>query len=501
MSAPAVRFDRVSKSFPGVRALDGVSLEIAPGSCHALCGENGAGKSTLAKILAGIYVADSGRVFVHGTEARFANPRDALTAGIGMVHQELAFCENLSVAENLCLGAIPTRHGVVWRTEMDRRAQAMLGEIGTALDVERPLGELTLAQKQMVQIATAVGSGARIIIFDEPTSSLSQHETDRLYALIARLKERGVACIYVSHRMPEIFRICDAVSVLRDGRHVATRATADITESELVQLMIGRSLAEYFPRHLEATAGDELLRVEGLSSPGQFEDISFSLRAGEIVGLAGLVGAGRSELAAALFGLVPYSRGIILLRGRRVRFLRPADAIQLGIGLVPEDRKRQGLVLSESGVHNTSLPILKRLSRFTWVRTREERNLVSQYFDRLRVRTPSLDASVAGLSGGNQQKIVLAKWLAARSPILILDEPTRGVDVGAKAEIHALIDQLAAGGHAVLLISSELPEVINLSTRILVLRAGTLVAEVPRATASQDRLLRLMAGLGEVQMS
>jgi ABC-type sugar transport system ATPase subunit len=384
---------------------------------------------------------------------------------------------------------------------MRRRASEMLAEIDTTLDVRRPLGELTIGQQQMVQIAAAVGGGARIIIFDEPTSSLGQVETERLYDLIERLKGRGVTCIYVSHRLPEIFRLCDAVSVLRDGRHVATRPIVGLSPDDLVQMMIGRSLAEYFPTHGDGVSGEELLRVEGLSAPGKFDDVSFTLRAGEVVGLAGLVGAGRSEVASALFGLERSARGAIHVRGRRVHIRNPREAIRLGIGLVPEDRKRQGLVLSESGVHNTSLPILDRLSRLAWVRRSAERALAREYFDRLRVRTPSLDAVVAGLSGGNQQKILLARWLAAGSRVLILDEPTRGVDVGAKAEIHALVGDLAARGAAILLISSELPEVLSLSSRILVLREGRVVAEVARESATQDGLLRLMAGIDEDRLA
>jgi len=494
---PAVRFERITKRFPGAAALTDVSLEIAAGSCHALCGENGAGKSTLGKILAGIHVPDEGRLVVHGREVRLASPRDALAAGIGMVHQELAFCDNLSVAENLCLGALPARRGLVRRDEMAERATAMLAEIGTSLDVRRPLGALTIGQQQMVQIAAAVGGGARIIVFDEPTSSLSQGEAERLYALVERLGARGVTCIYVSHRMPEIFQLCDAVSVLRDGRHVGTRPTAELTEAELVRLMIGRPLAEYLPPHDASPAGEELLRVEGLTLPGRFEDVSFSLRAGEVVGLAGLVGAGRSEVAGALFGVEPAASGRMRVGGREVRIRSPREAIRLGIGLVPEDRKRQGLVPSASALHNISLAILDRLSRLTWLRRAEERVLAQHYVDRLRVRTPSLDAVVAGLSGGNQQKVVLARWLAARSRVLIMDEPTRGVDVGAKAEIHALIGELAARGAAIVLISSELPEVLSLANRILVLRAGRMVGEVPRAAATQAGLLRLMAGLEE----
>jgi len=497
VTAPAVRFEGVSKRFPGAQALSDVSFEIAAGSCHALCGENGAGKSTLGKIIAGIHAPDGGRLLVNGQEAHFDGPRDALAAGVGMVHQELAFCDNLSVAENLCLSDLPSRRGIVSRGEMARRARAMLADTGTQLDVDRPFGELAIGQRQMVQIAAAVSGGARIIVFDEPTSSLSSVEAERLFELIGRLRARGVTCIYVSHRMPEIFQLCDAVTVLRDGRHVATRPIDGLTEGDLVQMMIGRPIAEYFPRHTDAQRGDEMLRVEELTVPGKFEDVSFSLRAGEIVGLAGLMGAGRSEVASALFGLERPTHGRIFVRGREVRIESPSHAISLGIGFVPEDRKKQGLVLSASGLHNSSLPILPRISRLRFVQRARERSIAREYFDRLRVRTPGLDAVVAGLSGGNQQKIVLAKWLAADSTILMLDEPTRGVDVGAKAEIHALIGELAARGAAILVISSELPEVISLSERIIVLRSGRVAGEVPRAQATQDVLLRLMAGLGD----
>ena len=497
MTELAVRFDNVGKRFPGVQALIGVSLDIAKGSCHALCGENGAGKSTLGKILAGLQAPDEGRLFVSGQEVHFTTPHDAIAAGIGMVHQELAFCENMSIAENLCLGDIPRRRGFVDFTEMERRATALLAETGTLLDVRGRLGELSIGNRQMVQIAAAVGGGARIIVFDEPTSSLSQVEADRLYALLSRLKERGVTCIYVSHRMPEIFALCDTVSVLRDGAHVATRATSDLDEADLVEMMIGRPLAEYIPMSRDSVQGAEVLRVEHLSVPGHFHDVSLALHAGEVVGLAGLMGAGRSELACALFGLDAATAGAIYVDGARVRIDDPRRAIDYGIGFVPEDRKRQGLVLSESAMRNTSLPTLGRLSRFGWIQRPRERQQTLALFDQLRVRTPGLDAVVAGLSGGNQQKVVLAKWLAAKPRVLILDEPTRGVDVGAKAEIHALIGKLASQGTAILVISSELPEVLRLSTRVLVLREGRLVGEVQREHATQDTLLRLMAGLGE----
>jgi len=495
MTVPAVRFAHISKRFPGARALDDVTFEIAAGSCHALCGENGAGKSTLGKILAGIHSPDSGQLVLFGQPVSFSGPAQALAAGVGMVHQELAFCENLSVAENLCLSRLPAAGGFLDRRAMRRKAEEMLAAIGAQIDVRRRVGDLTTGQQQMLQIASAVGIGAKIIVFDEPTSSLSQHEAEKLYDLIGQLRAGGVTSIYVSHRMEEIFRLCDTVTVLRDGTHVSTAATTGLTQASLVQMMIGRPLDEYFPSHIHAQSGDELLRVEGLSSPGKFQDVSFTLRAGEVLGFAGLVGAGRSEVAQALFGLDPAATGGVLVGGKSIGITGPRNAMRHGVGLVPEDRKRQGLVLSMTALANTTLPILGRLSRWSFIRRRAERSLVGSYFERLRVRAPGVDVITAGLSGGNQQKLVLAKWLAANCQILILDEPTRGVDVGAKAEIHALIDELASRGAGVLLISSELPEVLNLCTRIIVLREGRIAGELPRATATQDALMRLMAGV------
>jgi ABC-type sugar transport system ATPase subunit len=491
----AVSFDRITKRFPGVAALEDVSFGIAAGSCHALCGENGAGKSTLGKILAGIYTPDAGGVAIDGQPVRFASPTDALAAGVAMVHQELSFCENLTVAENLCLGSLPNRAGFVSFRDMRRLAREMLAPIAPAIDVDRPVGALPIGQQQLLQIAAAIARGARIIVFDEPTSSLSQHEAERLYDLIRRLRERKVTCIYVSHRLDEIFLLCDHVTVLRDGRHVATQPTPNVDRSSLVEMMIGRRLDEYFPTHVHADAGAEVLRVEALSSPAGFSHVSFSVRTGEVVGFAGLIGAGRSEVARALFGLDPDATGTVLVRGRRADERTPAKAIAMGIGLVPEDRKRQGLVLSMSVLENGTLSILSRLSKLGFISHVVERRAVLPYFERLRVQTPRLEVPAAALSGGNQQKIVLTKWLAARCPILIFDEPTRGVDVGAKAEIHALIDELATDGAAIVLISSELPEILHLSTRILVFRAGHIVGELSRADATQDAVLRLMAGV------
>ncbi len=494
-AGPLVSFRGVSKRFPGARALEDVSFDVRRGSCHALCGENGAGKSTLGKLLAGIEQPDAGEIIVDGRAVQFEDPRDALAAGIGMVHQELAFCENLSVAENLCLGDLPVRGLFVSRSEMEKRATAMLAAIDAPIDVRRLVGDLTVAEQQMVQIAAAVGNGAHVIIFDEPTSSLSQHETEHFYLLLDRLRARDVTCVFVSHRMQEIFRLCDTITVLRDGRHVATKPIQELDEAELVQLMIGRRLEEYLPVETTMIGGGEILRVERLSSPRRFADISFSVHAGEVVGIAGLVGAGRTDIAHAIFGLDPDAQGRVEVAGIPLGLRSPAEAMRAGVGFVPEDRKRHGLVLSLRALENVTLPTLRSLSRAGWLRAGAERALAADAFTRLRVRTPDLDAVTAGLSGGNQQKLVLAKWLAARCRVLILDEPTRGVDVGAKAEIHALIGRLAAEGTGILLISSELPELVALSTRILVLRDGRLSGELARDNANPESLLRMMAGL------
>ena len=497
-ASPIVEFDRISKRFPGVVALDQVSFSVARGACHALCGENGAGKSTLAKILAGVYVPDEGRLLLDGTPVRFATPRDAMAAGIAVVHQEPTFCRNLSVAENLCLSRLPRRGPLLDRAALRARAQAILDSVELALDVDCPVERLTPGQRQLLQIAAAAGSGARVILFDEPTSSLGDHEAAQLFTLIGRVRAQGVTCLYVSHRLAEIFHLCDAVTVLRDGTHVATRPLFGLDERALVQMMIGRHLEAVTPEHLARDPGPQRLEVESLSSPGRFHDVSLSVRAGEVVGLAGLVGAGRSEVAHAIFGLDPGATGRVSVDGVRVRIGDAATAVRLRLGLVPEDRQRQGLVLLLSGRANTTLPILERLARLTWVLRREEEALVADQFAKLRVRTPGIDFPVMGLSGGNQQKIVLARWLAAECRILILDEPTRGVDVGAKAEIHALVDRLASGGSAVLLISSEMPELLALSTRIVVLRAGRVVGELPRARATEEAVAHLMTGVEAV---
>jgi ABC-type sugar transport system ATPase subunit len=494
-SEPVVQFERITKRFPGIVALSEVSVAVQPGSCHGIVGENGAGKSTLGKILAGIDSYDSGALFLGGRPVRFASPRDALQAGIGMVTQELFACENISVAENLCLERLPSRGPFVSVRRLRERAEGLLQAIGAEIDVTQRLGDLTISQQQMVQIAAAVGRGVRVIIFDEPTSSLSHAESERLFALIRRLQSQGVTALYISHRILEVFGLCDTITVLRDGKVVATRAAAELDEDALVELMIGRRLEEYFPSHLRAAPGEDRLRVENLSSRAGFRDVSFTLRAGEVLGLAGLVGAGRTQVAEALFGLESVASGEVYVDGERVRVRGPSGALARGMGLVPEDRKRHGLVLSMTARANMTLPILRRLARLGWIRMWAERALVERFFRQMSIRASGIDALAEALSGGNQQKVVLSKWLAADCRVLILDEPTRGVDVGTKAEIHGLIDRLAREGTAVLLISSELPELINLSTRILVLRQGRLVAEVPREQAEQETLVRLMTGL------
>ena len=457
-------------------------------------GENGAGKSTLGKILAGIHKPDAGHFEIDGITRSFRSPVEAQRTGIGIVHQELSFCPNLSVAENICLSHLPEHAGWIdWR-RIYQKAQVCLDEIGAECDVNEELSRLSAGQTQMVQIAAALATDARIFVMDEPTSSLSTAESQRLEELIGQLRRRGATILYVSHRMDEIFRFCDTVTVMRDSQHVVTMPLAQTNEAELVRLMIGRTWQKLFPEHVERAPGHEYLRVEGLSSPGKFRNVSFSLRSGEVIGMAGLVGAGRSEIAMGIFGLDARMTGSVFVEGRRVSVRCPRDAMALGVGLVSEDRKKQGLVLGLECGSNITLSSLDRLSRHGVIRLKEERNVIAEFFAKLQVKAASPHVPAQTLSGGNQQKLVLAKWLARQCRILILDEPTRGVDVGAKAEIHRLIDELASAGLAVLMISSELPEVLNLSTRVIVMRNGRIAGMLDRAEATQERVMQLMAG-------
>jgi ABC-type sugar transport system ATPase subunit len=490
-----LEFRGLSKRFPGVLALDGVSFGVERGTCHALIGENGAGKSTLGKILAGVHTADAGEIRLDGRVIHPATPLVARQLGIAMVHQELAFCPNLSVAENLCLGDLPRRAGFVDRAALRRQAAAMLATIGAAIDPDAIIGTLSTGREQLVQIAAAVGTGAKVIVMDEPTSSLSAAETSELFRLVRELKTRGITLIYVSHRLEELFALCDDITVLRDGRHVITEKVADTNPHRVVTQMIGRELLIQNPAHLTREPGSCRLAVRGLSSESRFRDINLEVRAGEIVGVAGIVGAGRSEMLQAIFGLDPAATGEIEVAGRSVPPRSIDAALAAGLGLVPEDRKRQGLVLGLNCRENTSLAALPELSHLGWVRRAAERSLAQKFTSRLRVKTPSLESITAGLSGGNQQKIALAKWLARSCDVLLIDEPTRGVDVGAKAEIYQLLDELACEGKALLVVSSELPELIGLCRRILVMREGRLAGEVQRAHFSEAALMRLMAGV------
>jgi ABC-type sugar transport system ATPase subunit len=490
-----LEFKRLRKRFPGVQALDDVSFAVERVSCHAVIGENGAGKSTLGKILAGVYTPDEGEIWLEGVRIEPANPMAARRVGVAIVHQELAFCPNLSVAENLCLGSLPARAGWVNRREMQRVANRMLQTIEADIDPDLLMDQLSTGQEQMVQIAAAVGMDARVIVMDEPTSSLSLHESEHLFRLLGQLRRREVTVLYISHRMEEIFQLCNHVSVLRDGRHIATEPIAHTSPNRVIQLMIGREVSHFEPHHVQQTLGPELLRVENLSSPGKFEKISFSLRRGEVLGFAGLVGSGRSEIAQAVFGADSAAKGRAYIRGKELTLGSVRGALRARIGLLPEDRKRQGLVLTMNCRENGSLAILPRISFGGFLQMKQEQALVGEYTQQLRVKAPSLEVSIAVLSGGNQQKIALLKWLVRQCELLIIDEPTRGIDVGAKAEIHQLLDELACQGIAIWLISSELPELINLSRRILVLRRGKLVGELQRQDFSQPSLMRLMAGV------
>lgn len=491
---PILRMEGIRKEFPGVVALDGVDLDVRPGEVHVLLGENGAGKSTLVKILSGALAKDAGRVWIDGLEAAIGGPRQARELGVGIIYQELTLIPELSVAENVYLGREPRRFGaVVDRSRMVANTGRILDELGADVRASAPVRTLSLAQRQLVEIAKALSLEPRILVMDEPTSALTTKETKSLFAAIRRLTSRGVAIIYISHRLDEIFEIGDRVTVLRDGSHVSTHAVRNADRRDLVRLMANRELDETISGSVTAR-GRELLRVENLTRRGVLENVSFSLHAGEIVGIAGLLGAGRTELARVIFGADSPDAGSIFVRGELQNIKSPRDAIRLGIGFLTEDRKAQGLVLGLSVRDNIALPVLRRLSRLGMVRRTEEDALADSFVRDLRIRTPSTRQVALHLSGGNQQKVVLAKWLACKVDILFLDEPTRGIDVGAKQDIYALINNLAASGVAIVMISSELPEVVGLSNRVLVMRAGRIVGEFNRAEATQERLLACAVG-------
>jgi ribose transport system ATP-binding protein len=492
----------IRKQFPGVLALDGVSLSVQPGEVLALIGENGAGKSTLMKILAGIYTPDQGELFLDGQPLRLSGVADALRRGIVLIHQELNLADNLSVAANLFLGREKTWGswlGWLDRPGMRRAALRLLERVGLAVSPETLVGDLALGQQQMVEIARALSLSARLIIMDEPTSSLTQRETDRLFEVIADLKQAGVAVVYISHRLAEVQRIADRVTVLRDGRNSGELSRAETTHEAMVQHMVGRDLHQFFHRthpEPEAQAAQPVrLEVREVRFVGGPETpVSLKVRGGEIVGVAGLVGAGRTELAEALFGIRELTAGQVLLDGQALSIHSPKDAIAHGLLLAPEDRRLHGLVLAESVLHNISLPNLDRLSQWRLVRTRREHELGRDTCDRLHVKTPRLGQPVGLLSGGNQQKVVVGKWLACQPKVLIFDEPTRGVDVGAKSEIYTLMDEQAQRGVAILMISSDLEEILGMSDRVLVFHQGALAGELNRADLTEQAIMRLATG-------
>lgn len=481
----------ISKAFPNVQALTDVSLDVRPGEILAFIGENGAGKSTLLKIINGDYQPDIGTLTIDGQRLEFDNPSQAHKAGIRVIYQEPEIVPGIDVAENIWVGELPKRFGFLDRRRLNKQVRESLVEYGFegVLPAHLLGDELSSAQRQLVEIMRALKSGVRVLALDEPTSSLTDEEVDRLFALVQRLRDDGVAIIYVSHRIKEILRLCDRVAILRDGRLIAVKPASELTEDEIVHLMVGRKLSDVFQRQ-QAGMEREVLKVEGLNSNWHV-DINFHINAGEVVGFAGLIGAGRSELAKVIFGEMPKSSGRVLLDGQEVSIHRPDQAIAKGIGFAPEDRKREGLVLMRSVLENASMAILRQLSRFHFVRRRLERSIASSFVERLRVRTPSLDQEAGKLSGGNQQKVVLARWLAAKPKVLILDEPTRGIDVGAKAEIYRLIDELANEGLGIMFISSELPEILGLSDRIYVMQDGRITGELSGAEATEETVLKL----------
>ncbi|WP_054312341.1 sugar ABC transporter ATP-binding protein [Mesorhizobium sp. 1M-11] len=488
-AAPYVSLAGMSKSFVGVKALKDVNFDVRPGEVHALLGENGAGKSTLIKMMSGLYSPDAGTITVDGKEVKFASTRDASAAGIATVYQELLLFPELTVAENVFLGNYPRKPGgwIDW-SEVRARTRALLDQLDTFdLDVDAKVLTLSVAQRQRVEIAKALSKNARILIMDEPTASLVESDVQRLMAVVRQLRERGVGIVYVSHRMPEIFALADRVTVLRDGGYVGTRDIGEVDEAQLVSMMVGRSIDSLFPK-ADAAIGDTVLEVKNLNHGRHVQDISFSLRRGEILGVAGLVGSGRTELALTLFGMTPATSGEIALEGRTVSITSPRQARDLGIAYVPEDRGQQGLVKQMAIRKNVSMASIERFSSGIFIKAGEEAQRALDAVKRLRVRCRNIGQPVGELSGGNQQKVVIAKWLETNPKVLILDEPTRGVDVGAKAEIHTIMGELVKQGVAILMISSELPEVLGMSDRILVISGGRLTGEIDRADATPERV-------------
>jgi ribose transport system ATP-binding protein len=490
--APALEMRGIIKRFAGNTVLDGVSLSVSAGEVHALVGENGAGKSTLMKILAGVHQPDAGEILIGGEAVRFARPADALARGVAMIYQELSLAPHLTVAENIFLGREPLRLGplrVVNRREMNEGAARLLAGYGFDLNPRALVKRLSAADRQLVEIARATLEARRVIVMDEPTSSLTAHEAEELFRLIRDLKRRGLAVIYISHRLEELSAIADRLTILRDGREVYTGAWGEISNDEIIRHMAGRELKEIFPARSKDVGGVRL-RVEGLTRAGKFEDVSFEARAGEVLGLAGLAGAGRTELVESIFGAHPADEGRVYLNDSRLDASRPDRAVARGLGLLTEDRKRTGLCLNLSLSKNLTLAGVGALVRGWRLDRGRERAAAREYIERLHVRPPDPEKAVGRLSGGNQQKVLLARWLFASSQVFLLDEPTRGVDVAARSEIYRAINELAEAGAAVVMVSSDLPELLGMADRILVMRRGCVVAELDARRTTQEEILR-----------
>jgi rhamnose transport system ATP-binding protein len=489
MSETILRMTNISKSFSGVHALRGVQFDLYPGEVHALLGENGAGKSTLVKVMTGVHQPDSGEIYLNGAQVHFSDARQSRQAGIAAIYQELSLFPDLDVAENIFAGRQPTRAGgrIDWR-KLYNQAGQLLASLGVHMNLKQKARSLSIAQQQMVEIARALSVNARILIMDEPTSSLTLNEVAELFRIVRHLREEGTGIVFISHRLEELFELADRVTVLRDGAYVDTRPMTGVTRDELIRLMVGRTITNLFPKQ-EVQAGEVVLKVENLTCPGLFQNISFELHKGEILGMAGLIGAGRTDVARAIFGVEPPEIGTIQLEGKPIRITSPQQAIALGLAYVPEDRQLHGLIPPMNITENISLPILQEYTRRGWLRNKRERSATFNAARQMEVRANNIFQKARELSGGNQQKVVLAKWLSTQPRILILDEPTRGIDVGTKAVIHALMSKLASEGMAILMISSELPEVLGMSDRIIVMHEGRMTASFTRAEATQEKII------------
>jgi ABC-type sugar transport system ATPase subunit len=501
---PVLQMQGIRKAFPGVQALDGVDFEVQPGEVMALVGENGAGKSTLIKILAGAHSADEGEIYIKGKQVKINTPRESQEMGVSVIYQELNLAEAVTIAENIFVGReYRSRFGFVDNKAMNAHAKEWLEALHIYIDPRLQVRQLGIARKQMVEIAKALSLDASIIVMDEPTSSLPTatskptelNEVEILLDLILKLRERGKAVIYISHRMGEIFRISDRITILRDGKLVGVRKTSETNPDEVIAMMVGRKLEDMYGQRGQAPIGEKVLEVRGLNQLGRLYDINFDVRAGEILGVAGLVGAGRSEMARAVFGADKRDSGEILVENQPVAIKNPRDAIKAGLGYLPEDRKLQGLFLKMAIRLNVTAADLGQVSRSGFLQFNKERELSAKFVKQLNIRTPSLEQRARNLSGGNQQKVVLAKWMAVKPKVLILDEPTRGVDVGAKMEIYNLMHEMANQGMAVVMISSELPEILGMSDRILVLREGRVMGVIPRHGATEEQIMTLATGI------